>query len=106
MGLWHRAAKRLNYRLAAAAFVAALLVLPTAAAPLLSQPGGRGGSAEQVRPFDLDQNPCTPQRQRARGGEQGFAQGCPSAPFASSHDDKAPRHPGSNAFGLQFDYAD
>jgi len=93
-------------KLATMAMLAAAIILPTGAAlaaPPLRGPHfslGDGG----MRRFNLDPGPCgAPGLQfRGRGGGQGD---CPGPARRFPREGRGgPRGPGSNAFGLQFDF--
>lgn len=94
-------------RLLLLATLASVLTMGAAEAAPLRGPGGGEGfmgggrpPAMGAAPFNVDPSPCGPEaRQGGRGGGQYDCR----EPRRQPRGNNAPRHPGSNAFGLQFD---
>jgi hypothetical protein len=91
-------------RLAAMAVLAgAIAASAVDAAPMRGQGGGRGfqgdGHAQGAAPFNVDPSPCGSEARRQQGGQGD----CRALPQRQPRGNNGPRHPGSNAFGLQFD---
>lgn len=76
--------------------------VPGVAAPLPRQGGLPPGQANaDARPYNLDAPPCDGAPGQSRGDGQGSRRACGEA-SGSPQGAHAPRHPGSSAFGLQF----
>jgi hypothetical protein len=58
------------------------------------------GEAGETMPFDVDPDPCVAHRQQGATRNNPDCYVRPNLPLRGNN---GPRHPGSNAFGLQFD---
>jgi hypothetical protein len=99
--------KRLGHSALVGLLVAVMAVpaVPVLAASNRPIQNFRSNSGSDRQPFNMDQNPC-PGNPGGRGYGQGSSGNCYYRPDQQQQRGNGPRHPGSNAFGLQFNSGD